>query len=91
MTAGNDYFTLPEAVEYFKRCLAIQAMYPFPVSHETHRGRILYSPWTALGVIKEVPDLTFTLDLSHWIVVAERLIDVETLMPVLTRTKRILG
>lgn len=57
-----------------------------PISHETHRGRILYSPFVALRVADAFPSIRFTLDLSHWVVVAERKIDVDLLAPIISRT-----
>lgn len=56
------------------------------VSHETNRVRTLYSPWIALEIVDKIADLEFTLDLSNWILVAERMIDVKTLQPILDRT-----
>jgi hypothetical protein len=35
----------------------------------------LYSPWVTLDLIRQVPGLRFTSDISHWVVVCERLLD----------------
>jgi hypothetical protein len=35
----------------------------------------LYSPWVTLELIAQLPQLCFTADISHWIVVCERLLD----------------
>ena len=42
---------------------------------ETHRGSSLYSPWVTLDITRQLPGLEFTLDISHWVVVCERLLD----------------
>ena len=42
-----------------------------------------------MDLVKELPELCFTLDLSHWIVVAERKLALELLEPVLQRTRHI--
>jgi hypothetical protein len=56
--------------------LALEKKYPeLLMMHETHRGRILYSPWASLQVMELFPTLLFTADLSHWVVVAERHLD----------------
>ena len=39
--------------------------------HETHRSRILYSPWVARDVCARHPALTLVADYSHFTVVAE--------------------
>lgn len=44
-------------------------------SFETHRATSLYSPWLTLEIIQQLPQLRFTADISHWIVVSERLLD----------------
>jgi len=43
------------------------------VSFETHRGRTLFNPFTAVALIKKFPNLRLTADLSHWVLVCERL------------------
>ncbi|SPR01197.1 Xylose isomerase-like TIM barrel domain-containing protein [Plasmodiophora brassicae] len=40
--------------------------------HETHRGRILYSPWVARRIVRDVPEIGLVADFSHWTCVAER-------------------
>ncbi len=44
------------------------------ISHETHRGRSLGSPWMAGEVVSALPTLPLTADLSHWTVASERLL-----------------
>ena len=44
-------------------------------SFETHRATSLYSPWLTLEIVQQLPQLRFTADISHWIVVSERLLD----------------
>eukprot|EP00474_Spongospora_subterranea_P001875 CRZ02333.1 hypothetical protein [Spongospora subterranea] len=39
--------------------------------HETHRGRLLYSPWVTRRLLDAVPRLNLVADLSHWTCVAE--------------------
>lgn len=55
------------------------------ISHETHRGRALNSPNEYMNVIKELSktkeyQLNTTLDLSHWVLSYERLINKENLL-----------
>ncbi|KAJ3334067.1 hypothetical protein HDU76_011591 [Blyttiomyces sp. JEL0837] len=79
--SGSDDFTDEEAIEFFEQALQLEKKLGVSVSHETHRGRILSSPWRALMLAKRFPDLKFTLDLSHWLVVLERKLPLEILEP----------
>ena len=44
---------------------------PSPHADETHRARILYSPWQVPRVFAAHPELHYTADLSHFSVVTE--------------------
>jgi len=44
----------------------------------THRQRILFNAFRSLDILKRVPNLNLTLDLSHWIISSERLLNEET-------------
>jgi hypothetical protein len=73
--SGSDAWTTAEMVEFYKGCVAIERDIPVPVVHETHRGRSFFSPWSTREVLREVPEVRFTADFSHWVCVAERIID----------------
>jgi len=72
---GKDYFTASEAHAMLEHCLAFEAEHCAPhgvcVNHETHRGRILYTPWTTPDFCARHPAMTLCADLSHFCVVAE--------------------
>ena len=40
---------------------------------ETHRGRILYNPFVCATLLERIPDLELTSDLSHWLLVVDRI------------------
>ncbi|KAI8925274.1 hypothetical protein BC831DRAFT_461729 [Entophlyctis helioformis] len=86
--SGSDAFTLAQSLDFFRACKGIQdaARLDIPLSHETHRGRSLYSPWIAMEIAAAVPEIQFTLDVSHWVVVAERHLEPEDIDLVLRRT-----
>lgn len=69
---GVDSWDSDEISQYFTGFLEIEKSCSVELLHETHRGRILYSPWSTLRVFKKFPTLKLTADLSHWVVVAER-------------------
>jgi hypothetical protein len=73
--AGNDRWPLSSQVEFFGRALEIAADSGLTCVFETHRARSLYSPWVTLELIRQLPELRFTSDISHWVVTGERLLD----------------
>ncbi|KAJ5161591.1 hypothetical protein N7492_006983 [Penicillium capsulatum] len=75
--SGDDAWTVDEAVEFFEGTLAIDAELGFAgkVHHETHRNRAFYSPYLTAQVLGRVPKLRVTADISHFVVVSERLLD----------------
>jgi hypothetical protein len=85
--SGCDTFSEDEATEFF--AIVSQMQLKISISHETHRGRILGSPWMCLRIIEKFKDLRITLDISHWNVVSERLIPIDILKPVLDRVDHI--
>ena len=46
-------------------------------SFETHRSRSFFNPWITSEVAAQTPGLLLTLDLSHWVVVCERLLNTD--------------
>jgi hypothetical protein len=70
---GKDAFSASEAQTFYAEVLNIERDLGLPVAHETHRGRIMYSPWTTRPLLEEFADLKLCVDFSHWVCVAERL------------------
>jgi hypothetical protein len=75
--AGRDAWPLSDSRQFFREALAIGADSGTAVAYETHRGRILYNPWTTRDLLLELPELRLTCDFSHWVCVAERRFDDE--------------
>lgn len=74
LLAGNDRWPQALQVEFFGQALELAARHGVFCSFETHRGRSLYSPWVTLELIRQLPGLRFTSDISHWVVCCERLL-----------------
>ena len=55
-----------------------QAIVPANASFETHRGRPLGHAFQCQRILERVPDLRLTADPSHWHVVHERFLDMNT-------------
>jgi sugar phosphate isomerase/epimerase len=69
--SGRDYFTDAEADAYFSAADALAAEFGVRVQHETHRHRLLFSPWAARAAVARRPSLWLLADLSHYLCVCE--------------------
>lgn len=70
--SGHDAWTVDQGVEFMTAAVAIEIEEGVPCCHETHRRRVLFSPWNARDVLKRVPGCKVNADLSHWCVVMSR-------------------
>jgi hypothetical protein len=75
LLAGNDRWNMAEQVDFHGRALELASKHGQRCVFETHRSRSLFNPWLTLELIRQVPDLRFTSDISHWVVTCERLLD----------------
>ncbi|UXY53132.1 sugar phosphate isomerase/epimerase family protein [Pseudomonas tohonis] len=73
--AGCDAWPLAVQRDFFAAALELEADLGVPLSFETHRGRSMFNPWVTETLLRQLPDLRLTADISHWVVVAERLLD----------------
>ncbi|KAG3200388.1 hypothetical protein PC128_g4630 [Phytophthora cactorum] len=75
--SGSDHWCPNEQREFLSRVHEIERELGCDdiLAHESHRGRMFYSPWPTLALLEEFPSLKLTLDFSHWCVVTERLLD----------------
>lgn len=73
--SGRDAMTWDEGCAFFEEALRVEAEIGVAVNHETHRGKILFTPWTTLAYLRQFPALKVTADYSHWVTVCERLPD----------------
>lgn len=72
---GSDAWPLAQQQQFLQRAVALAEGSAAPVSFETHRSRSLFNPWAVAELLKAVPDLRLTADLSHWCCVSERLME----------------
>jgi hypothetical protein len=76
--SGSDSWTEDEAIRFFESIEELRWSgglgLPSDVglSHETHRGRPLGSPWVADRLLSQLPGLRLTSDYSHWVLSCER-------------------
>ncbi len=74
---GNDFWTLEQNLAFLEAGEKIAAKAGIPLVHETHRARFSYTLPATLEMLERFPGLKLTLDISHWMVVHERLIPQE--------------
>jgi sugar phosphate isomerase/epimerase len=85
--SGHDSWSVTDAVSYFKQVLAIEkellvdANSEITLVHETHRQRLLHSPYQARDIFlqggDDLKDLKVNCDLSHWVCVCEKVFSAE--------------
>lgn len=72
---GNDFWTEDQNLAFIEIADKLSKESGIPIIHETHRGRFSYTLPAAVSMLERFPDLKYTLDISHWMVVHERMID----------------
>lgn len=72
---GSDYWTLEQNKAFIDVTVKSSKESGIPIVHETHRGRFSYTVPLTVDMAKAAPELRLNLDISHWMVVHERLID----------------
>ncbi|KAF1344371.1 xylose isomerase TIM barrel [Delphinella strobiligena] len=75
--SGADHWTREQSVEFYKGTFQIESELGLTgkVSHETHRNRSLFNPYVTEYILEQVPNLRLTADISHWVVVCERVLN----------------
>ena len=71
---GKDSFTRTEAEEFFVGAVAVEDEFGIRMVHETHRRRIMYSPF----VLRDMTlprAVKLNADISHWTVVCGRCLE----------------
>ena len=89
--AGCDAWPRDVQIDFFRRAVDLVAELGVICSFETHRSRSFFNPWITIEVAAQIPDLRLTLDISHWVVVCERLLDTdwEEIYPLFARVHHI--
>lgn len=88
---GNDFFTFEQNKAFIDAANNMAKENDIPIYHETHRGRFSYNLPDTKKYIQAIPELKMTLDISHWMVVHESLLQnqEEELKEVLDRSHHI--
>jgi sugar phosphate isomerase/epimerase len=72
---GKDFFTFQENIKMIDVASAFSDRTGIPVYHETHRGKFPFAAHITKEYLQRLPDLKLTLDISHWVNVAESFLE----------------
>lgn len=72
--SGRDYFSFEQNRQFIAYTIEVARKTGIPISHETHRSRILFAAPVARQFAEAIPGLRVTLDISHWCNVHESLL-----------------
>lgn len=72
---GRDYFSIPQQLELIDIAAEFSAKTGITVVHETHRGRMGYSPQSASELFIQNKEFLLTADFSHWVCVTESMLE----------------
>lgn len=72
---GRDYFSFAQNLELVDAAQEFSAKTGIRVVHETHRGRLGYSPQMTSEFFAARPDFRITADFSHWVCVTESMLE----------------
>ena len=72
--SGSDTWTLEQAEVFYCAAIELERELGVRIAHETHRSRYFGNPWATMRCLERVPGIQLTCDFSHWVCVAERLL-----------------
>lgn len=68
---GRDRYDFERGLAFFRNVMEMAGEVDAQVVYETHRTRLLYSPWTTARYCEALPELRLCADFSHFTTVAE--------------------
>lgn len=69
--SGRDYFTLEEQLQVIDTAEDFSQKANIRIIHETHRGRLAWSPANAMALFQKRKNMRINADFSHWVCVTE--------------------
>ena len=73
--SGSDTWSFAEAEDFYGEALEFERKTGVTIAHETHRQRYFGNPWATRDILKKFSGLKLTCDFSHWVCMAERLLE----------------
>ncbi|QNL48203.1 sugar phosphate isomerase/epimerase [Olivibacter sp. SDN3] len=88
---GRDYFSLEQHLELLDAAQEFTEKTGITVAHETHRGRLGYSPQQMEQIFKLRDGIKITADFSHWTCVTESMLEnfTDTVTEAISRTRHV--
>ena len=68
---GKDYYSFEQNAKLIQAAASFSGASGIPVYHETHRGKFSFAAHITADYLSRIPELMLTLDISHWVAVAE--------------------
>lgn len=72
---GKDYFTFEQNKALIDLASGYTERTGVPLYHETHRNKFTFAAHITKEYLQKIPSLTITLDISHWVNVAESFLE----------------
>lgn len=69
--SGRDYFSFDQQKKVLEVAEEFSIKNNIRIAHETHRGRIGFSPMNTRDLFDVLPEMKITADFSHWVCVTE--------------------
>jgi sugar phosphate isomerase/epimerase len=88
---GKDYFSFSQNQELIRIAADFEASTGIKVLHETHRNKFAFAAHITKEYLQQIPYLQITLDISHWVCVAESYLEdqAEAVQLAIERTEHI--
>jgi sugar phosphate isomerase/epimerase len=89
--SGKDFFPYERSRQFVELTAKVSKESGIGIHHETHRSRLMYSAPVTRSFMEKHPELTLTLDISHWCNVHESMLQdqKETVEMALERTRHV--
>ena len=72
---GKDFFSFEQNYSLIKEAEKFTKETGIPVYHETHRNKFSFAAHITQQYLSKIPSLQLTLDISHWVCVAESFLE----------------
>ncbi|HET7117269.1 MAG TPA: sugar phosphate isomerase/epimerase [Hanamia sp.] len=72
---GRDFFSFEQNYSLIKEAEKFTNETGVAIYHETHRNKFSFAAHVTKEYLKKIPSLKITLDISHWVCVAESLLE----------------
>ncbi|WP_400073850.1 sugar phosphate isomerase/epimerase family protein [Zobellia russellii] len=72
---GSDFYSFEQNKAFIDAANKISKNTNIPIYHETHRGRFSFNLPDTKIYLEQIPELKLNLDISHWMVVHESLLE----------------